>query len=568
MVFQRFPVRKPRKNRDMPQDFCSACYPSKVRSHRQIYFSGLADIVLRLVMPRAAAPQLPRFPKWLSLTHWFYRGMEFCRVVSFSSGFKKEEHYPRSWVMIEEAWKRGIPIDSVRILGRMTTYYRVKFGSKRYYFDAVPSRFLHFRLDEKAFVKRQCLKHGFPVSEGRLFWNIARGMHYGKKLGFPLVVKPASGTHAYHVTAPVHTAEELARAIRLAKQYHPQYIVERFLTGALYRVTVVNFHHVFLAHREAPNIVGDGIHTIRELIEMKNADPRRGETGQKEFTLHKIPIYGDRISVDNEIRSPEYIPLLGQKIVLYHKTSIGSGGDIIEETPFLHPENREMFRRAARLFGTDLIGFDIIAPDLSRPYSEQVCGIIEANSIPMLDFHHNPAVGESQNVAARLWDGIVSDKRVRYLYPVMLPQRSLGTRLTWHLMDIVLPFIRDFLLKFRLVRKLARRQRFPIGWLRPDVRPEQAIAHLKLNGFEVVRPEWIDHGEIMGLRKLLDHEKQCHIRFFEDGEIRAHVEYAPEARPIAHLLEQGLHAAHDMVQVLLHQFMERREARAPRGVPQ
>lgn len=485
--------------------------------------------------------------------------MEFFRVVRFSEHLDKKDHYPRSWVVLEEAKRRGIKIEAIHILKRVSTYYRATLGNKRYYFDAVASRFLHLRLDEKHFVKHKLLKHGFPTPEGKLFWNTRRALRYGRKLGFPLVVKPAHGTHAYHVTAPVRDENALRQAIRSAKEYQPRFVVERYLTGELYRITVIDFNKVFVARREAPNIVGDGTHTIRELIEIKNAHPHRGETGQKDSTLHKIPLAGSTFAaLEKEGLHLDYIPTKGAKVFLHSKISIGSGGDIFEETSKLHPENREMFRRVARLFGTDLIGLDFIASDISQPYTEQTCGIIEANSIPMIDFHHNPAFGEPQNPAAVLWDAILADKRIRYLHPVMLPQRSLFTRLTWHFMDITMPLIRDFMLKFRIVRRLARRQRFHVGWIKPEFAPERAVAHLKMNGFEVVRPEWIDHGEVVGLRKLLNHERQCHIRFFEDGEVRAHVEYAPEARPFAHLLEQGFHAAQNIVYELLHEFIERR----------
>src|SRR3989338_1866597 len=548
-------------------NYCAACYPNKVHSHRGIYLGDFVDILLGGFWSNKPRSQLPRFPWWFSVTHGWYKLMELCHIVHFSEQFDKKDHYPRSWSIIEAAKRCGIPIESVRILGRVSTYYRAKFGSKHYYFDALPSRFLHFRLDEKAYVKKKLLKHGFPASEGKMFWSKFHALHYGKKLGFPLAVKPARGTHAYHVTAPVQNEEELRKAIALAKQYQPRFIVERYCVGQLYRVSVINFNQVYTARREAPNVLGDGLHTVRELIELKNTDPRRGDTGQKDTTLHKIPLpspglrpssplgrgEGEGAMTTTDVAlahaglTPGYTPLKGEKIVLHSKISIGSGGDIYEETPKLHPENREMFRRAARLFGADLVGFDVIADDLSRPYTDQQCGIIEANSIPMIDFHHYPAQGIPQDAAGALWVAILADKRVRYLYPVMLPQRSFWTRFVWHFLDVVVPHARDFLLRFRMVRKLTSRQRFPAGWLKPDIAPETAIAHLKMQGFEVVRPEWIDYGEITGLRKLLDHEKQCHIRFFDDGEVRAHVEYAPEARPIAHLLEQGLHAANDMV---------------------
>lgn len=542
--------------------YCSACYPAKIRSHKGTYFFDLIDHFLDFFLPRRPARQLPRFPAWLSLNHEFYRLMWLLRVVRFKREYNKEEHWPRSYVVLEEARRRSIPVDTISILGRTTPYYCARFGSKRYYFDALPSRFLNFRLDDKGFVKKQLNKNGFPVAEGRSFWSVKRARRYGKKLGFPLVVKPARGTHAYHVSVDIQTEQELYDAIKLAKQYQPSFIVERYLPNSLYRVTVINFNKVFVARREAPNVVGDGKSSIKELVEKKNADPRRGETGQKDTTLHKIPINKMTKQALGKVGlTLDTVPLIGQKVVLHSKASIGSGGDIVEETLDLHAENKEMFRRAARLFGTDLVGFDVIAEDLSRPYTKQECGIIEANSIPMLDFHHNPCIGEPQNAAAALWDAILADKRVRYMHPVMLPERSLYTRFIWHLLDMVMPFIRDFLLGFHIVRKISIRQRFPAGWLRPEIAPETAITYLKLHGFEVVRPEWIDYGEIAGLRKLLSAEQQCHIRFFNDGEIRAHVEYAPEARPIAHLLERDFHSARDIVYEFLHQYLEERKPR-------
>ncbi|MBI2552625.1 hypothetical protein HYW17_04995 [Candidatus Uhrbacteria bacterium] len=557
----------------MTQPYCPACYPNKIRSHAGIRLQAYLDILFQDFFSKKAVAQLPRFPKWFSAAHFWYKLMEMLGVVRFTAQFDRTEHWPRSWAIIAEARTRRISIESIKLLGRVSTYYRVKFGGKRYYFDAVASRFLNFHLDDKAWTKKRLLQAGFPASPGKVFWSAKHGRWFGKKLGFPLAVKPARGTHAYHVSAPVRTAEELARAINLAKQYDPRFIVERFLIGNLYRVTVINFNQVFVARREAPNVSGDGAHTVRELVKLKNTDPRRGETGQRDTTLHKIPLpplnlplkKGEKegvttteIALTAQGLTLDHVPAPGEKIILHSKPSIGSGGDIYEETPLLHPENREMFRRAARIFGTDLVGFDMIAEDLNRPYHEQNCGIIEANSIPMLDFHHYPTQGAPQNAAGALWDGIIADKRVRYVYPLMLPQRSLWTRLLWHFLDVAVPLVRDWVLRFAMTHKFLRRQRFHVGWIKPEVAPETAVAHLKMIGFEVVRPEWIDQGEITGLRKLLDHEKQCHIRFFEDGEVRAHVEYAPEARPIAHLLEQGFHAAHDIVHEFLHEFIERR----------
>ena len=49
-------------------------------------------------------------------------------------------------------------------------------------------------------------------------------------------------------------------------------------------------------------------------------------------------------------------------------------------------------------------GFDFICEDISKPYFEQECAIIEANSCPSIDMHHYPVSGKVRNVAGRLLD--------------------------------------------------------------------------------------------------------------------------------------------------------------------
>src|SRR3989338_10002441 len=113
--------------------YCSACYPNKVKSHRGIYFGDLLDILITGFLINRPRPQLPRFPHWCSLTHGWYKLMELCRIVRFTEQIEKKDHYPRSWVVLEEAKRRGIKVEAIRLLGRVSTYYRATLGSKRYY---------------------------------------------------------------------------------------------------------------------------------------------------------------------------------------------------------------------------------------------------------------------------------------------------------------------------------------------------------------------------------------------------------------------------------------------------
>ena len=53
-------------------------------------------------------------------------------------------------------------------------------------------------------------------------------------------------------------------------------IVEKFIQGSDYRVLVVNYKFVAAALRTPAFVIGDGIHTVQELIDRENLDPRRG----------------------------------------------------------------------------------------------------------------------------------------------------------------------------------------------------------------------------------------------------------------------------------------------------
>ncbi|MEI7810050.1 MAG: hypothetical protein WCI41_00635 [bacterium] len=100
--------------------------------------------------------------------------------------------------------------------------------------------------------------------------------------------------------------------------------------------------------------------------------------------------------------------------------------------------------------------------------------------------------------------------------------------------------IQKKLLHLGVVKHSDERQRYLLGWLTQGKTLEDLKKHLdeKWNfGNNIVA--WVDHGQVLGWRKLIDFHHQYHLRVFKDGEIRGHFEYTPEARPWAHFLEKG-----------------------------
>ena len=72
-------------------------------------------------------------------------------------------------------------------------------------------------------------------------------------------------------------------------------IVETYLTGHDYRVLVVNDRVIAVARRVPGHVVGDGTHTIKELVDRVNADPRRGVGHEKVLTRIVIDHQAQRL---------------------------------------------------------------------------------------------------------------------------------------------------------------------------------------------------------------------------------------------------------------------------------
>ena len=104
--------------------------------------------------------------------------------------------------------------------------------------------------------------------------------------------------------------------------------------------------------------------------------------------------------------------------------------------------------------------------------------------------------------------------------------------------------VRDTATSLRVVRHSGR-QEFLLGHVHPELSFQAIAEHLISHGFGAHSVAWVDDGEILSLRRVLDFEYQYHIRLFEDGEVRGHFEYTPESYPIRHINEEGLEAKTD-----------------------
>ena len=116
-------------------------------------------------------------------------------------------------------------------------------------------------------------------------------------------------------------------------------------------------------------------------------------------------------------------------------------------------------------------------------------------------------------------------------------QEYYSRKVFWKIIYVVWP---PFLRLIEFLKIHNARQKFLLGHLAPNLSKENLTKILLENDFRFDIIALIDPGQILGMRKLESPLWQYHIRLFNDGEIRGHYEYTPEAKPIKHSFETGI----------------------------
>ncbi len=224
-----------------------------------------------------------------------------------------------------------------------------------------------------------------------------------ERLGFPVAIKPLDANHGKGITVGLNTLEDVRAAFPLARNYSRRVIIEQSLTGQDFRALVVNNRLVAVAERIPAHVIGDGEHTIGELIEITNQDPRRGYGHENVLTLIKVDAQTESLLAARGYTLDTVLPA-GEEFRLKTTANISTGGTAIDRTDEVHPFNVSLFERIARIIGLDVAGIDVVAPDITSPLSENGGGIIEINAAPGFRMHLAPSEGIARNVAEHVVD--------------------------------------------------------------------------------------------------------------------------------------------------------------------
>jgi cyanophycin synthetase len=244
---------------------------------------------------------------------------------------------------------------------------------------------------------------GLPVPRQRLVQSAERAISAADRIGRPVVLKPYNGNHGRGVSINLHTDDEIRDAFARAQEHSRSVIVETFIAGHDHRMVVINGELVAVSKREPGHVVGDGVHTVEQLVAAVNSDPRRGIGHEKVLT---------RIELDEQALgllaklgyTPQTVPAKDEVVYLRLTANLSTGGTARDMTDVVHPDNAEMAVRAITAIGLDVGGVDFLTPDITQSYKEIGGAICEVNAAPGFRMHMAPSDGRPRDVAGKTID--------------------------------------------------------------------------------------------------------------------------------------------------------------------
>ena len=304
---------------------------------------------------------------------------------------------PSTGSIVDAAVARGIPYS------RMTEGSMVRFGwgSKQRRIQAaemdITSAISEAIAQDKQLTKKLLAAAGVPVPGGRPVTDAEDAWKAACEIGLPVVVKPNDGNQGKGVTVNISDKEQLLKAYAAACEFRDDILVERYMPGNDFRLLVVGDKLVAAARRDPPKVVGDGVHTITQLVEQVNQDPRRGSGHSTSLTKIRFDDIA-RSCLASQGFEADSIPVKGQRVNLRNNANLSTGGSATDVTDDVHPDVAARAVAAARMVGLDICGVDVVCDTILRPLEEQGGGMVEVNAAPGLRMHLAPSFGKGRAV--------------------------------------------------------------------------------------------------------------------------------------------------------------------------
>ncbi|WP_300382584.1 cyanophycin synthetase [Clostridium sp.] len=322
------------------------------------------------------------------------------RIKFIEELLREETIGPSTKAICDYASSIGLPVTNLS----NSNFYQIGYGKQGRIIEAsIGSNTKCVSVDiscDKYLTKEILKNQNIPIAKGFKVTNIIGLLKDAEYIGYPVVIKPQYGNQGKGVILNIQNEKELLKAYSDVKKNYKDIIIEKYHVGKDYRVCVINYEVVAVSLRLPPKISGDGKSKVKELIEILNINPLRGEDHEKNLT--KVKLDEDLISY---IKSQGYnlnsIPKDGEIIYLRQNANLSTGGEAVDCTELISNENIELCISTAKALKLDICGIDICIEDISK--SIKCFGIImEVNSAPGLRMHLYPSYGKSRLVGEKI----------------------------------------------------------------------------------------------------------------------------------------------------------------------
>lgn len=310
---------------------------------------------------------------------------------------------PSTGCIVDEAAKRGIPFIRLNKQSLVQLGYGVNQQRIRATIAGTTSCIAVDIAGDKEDTKNLLESAEIPVPKGKIIRNEEELKNAIDSIGYPCVLKPIDGNHGKGATTNITTWEHAVSALAAAQVYGRNIICEKFITGFDFRLLVINYKFICAALRTPAAVTGDGIHTVEELIDETNKDPRRGYGHEKVLTSIKIDDFTLKMLKDKGY-DLTMVPPKGELVMLKPTANLSTGGTSNDVTDEVHPSNIFMAERISKIIGLDICGIDIMAPNLKVPINENGGAVLEVNAAPGFRMHIEPSEGIARNVAEPVID--------------------------------------------------------------------------------------------------------------------------------------------------------------------
>ena len=307
-------------------------------------------------------------------------------------------------ILMKESIKRGITVD---LVDRSDNFISLTQGDKIEYVKQATKtskdNYVTVLMMENKVVTKDILrKNNIKVPKGEEYKSLEEAISESKDyINKPIVIKPKSTNFGIGISIFPEGASEddIVRALEIAFKYDNTVLLEEFITGKEYRFMVINDKVVGILHRVPANVTGDSIHSIRELVDIKNQSPLRGKG-------YKTPL--EKINLDENAElflkqrnlDFDFVPSKGEIVYLRENSNISTGGDSIDYTDDIPDRFKQIAIASAKSVGANICGVDMMIDDYRDENSQYA--IIEVNFNPAIHIHCYPYQGVERNIAKEI----------------------------------------------------------------------------------------------------------------------------------------------------------------------